>query len=229
MRWGKKKDDGGSKTQKARARTMKVIMADPVHAAQVKHLQEITAPVRQDLAAIGYHLDWLDDLRLCGEPWIDAIPVLSRWLSIITDPDAKAAIAHNLSFSWVGNRVTAQLIDEFKKADPEKASALTWAIANALAAVDVTGFEKEFIRLARNKKYGTARRVLILRLSKFHDPEAEEAALDLLEDEEVRLCAITTLSNMKSKRALFLLEKLLTHEKSSIRKEARKAITNIMR
>lgn len=52
---------------------------------------------------------------------------------------------------------------------------------------------------------------------------------DLLSDEEVKLHAIDAWEKMKSKRALFQLEPLLKDKRASVRKEARKAITKVMR
>ena len=71
--------------------------------------------------------------------------------------------------------------------------------------------------------------MLVLGLGRFRSSEAEEAAVELLNDEQVRIHAIGALGKMKSKRALFELEKLLTDKRAAIRKEARKAITKIMR
>jgi len=71
--------------------------------------------------------------------------------------------------------------------------------------------------------------MLVLGLGRFSSPEAEEVTVELLNDEDVKLHAIIALGKMKSKRALFELEKLLTDKRAAIRKEARKAITKIMR
>ena len=52
--------------------------------------------------------------------------------------------------------------------------------------------------------------------------KAEEAALDLLHDQDVISHAIIALSKMKSKWALFRLEKLTADKPSAVRREARK-------
>src|SRR5207245_2484612 len=100
---------------------------------------------------------------------------------------------------------------------------------NALSIVDVKGFEKQIIELCRNPKYGMARQMMVSNLSRLHDSQAEEAAVELLNDEDIKLHAIGALGTMKSKRSLFELERLLTDRRAVIRKEARKAITKIMR
>ena len=95
--------------------------------------------------------------------------------------------------------------------------------------MDVKGFEGEIIKLCRNMKYGAARQMLVLGLGRFRSSEAEETAVELLSDEQVQIHAVGALGQMKSKRALFELEKLMTDKRAGIRKEARKAITKIMR
>jgi HEAT repeat protein len=202
---------------------------DPKYAEYIRQTRSAIKPILDHLNKIGYSVDSLYDLRHQGKSWKSAIPVLLHWLPLAANQDIKESIIRCLSVPWTGNKATAFLLEEFKKVfetDPQYA----WTIGNALSIVDVTGFEREIVGLCRNQKFGTARQMIVMtldRLSRF--TEAEEAALDLLNDEEVRLHAIIALGKMKSKRALFHLEKLLADKKGSIRKEARKAITKIMR
>ena len=101
---------------------------------------------------------------------------------------------------------------------------------NALAIVGVKGYEAQIIELCRNPKYGMARQMLVLGLGRLHSSEAEETAVELLNDKQVQIQAIGALGKMKSKRSSSSsLERLLTDERAAIRKEARKAITKIMR
>lgn len=220
-----------------------------------KHLA-ITAPLLGELAELGYEIDTLQDLPHLGRPWKSALPVLLHWLPKIEDLVAKQLIVRCLSVPWIGNKATAELIAEFRKYAPidpghpqdvshlspaallkhlqtikpaDPSASLAWAIGNALSVVDVRGFEGQIIELCRNPKYGAARQMVVLGLGRIRSTEAEEAALDLLSDEDVNLHAIGALGKMKSKRALFELEKLLTDKRAAIRKEARKAITKIMR
>jgi hypothetical protein len=222
-----------------------------------KRIRESTAvaePIIEELKKLGYNVRTLADLRHQDGDWKTALPLLLRWLPLVDeDLDIKQDIIRCLSVPWVGNKATAELIEEFKKYAPilpkpsnpwlgnqlretpeeEKKLgpyfSLAWAIGNALSIVDVEGFERQIIELCRNPKYGMARQMLVSGLGRFHGSEAEEAALELLADEEVRIHAIGALGKMKSKRALFQLEKLLTDKRAAIRKEVRKAITKIMR
>jgi HEAT repeat protein len=165
----------------------------------------------------------------------------------------KDSIVRCLSVPWVGNKATAELIEEFRRyapilpnptnvwvgnkmrelSDEEKKAGpffqLAWTIGNALSIVDVSGFEGQILELCRNRKYGAARQMLVLSLGRLGGSEAEETAVQLLRDEGVQLHAIGALGKMKSKRALFELERLVADKRPEVRKEARKAITKIMR
>lgn len=230
---------------------------DLVYQEGTKRSREAVRPILEDLARVGYKLNQLWDLKHQGKSWAPAIPVLLRWLPLITDLPVKEEMISCLSVSWTGNRATRYLIEEFRKyaaIAPEHtddmsrmsetqfvehikrrierndpSSSVAWTIANALSIVDVKGFEKEIIKLCRKREYGIARQMIVMALHRLHDPEAEEVALDLLSDPDVRLHAIIALGKMKSKRALFQIEKLLADKQAVIRKEARKAITKINR
>lgn len=243
--------------EEARHRIREEALRDPAKRELLQNHIAIAGPLLNELAELGYEVDTLDDLRHLGKPWRSAIPVLLRWLTRIDDPNVKENIVRCLSVPWVGNKATGELIWEFKKyapIDPEHAedisnlssaafikhlgtikrrdpsASLAWAIGNALSIVDVKGFEKQIVEVCRNPKYGIARQMMVLGLGRLRQhPEAEETAIELLSDEDVKLHAIVALGKVKSKRALFELEKLLADKRAAIRKEARKAITKIMR
>lgn len=201
---------------------------DPEYAERVKQSRAAAKPVLDDLARVGYSVTSFYELRHLGQSWEGAIPVLLHWLPLVTDLDVKEAIIRCLSVPWTKNKATSYLIEDFKRTATVHPY-YAWAIGNALSIVDVTGFEKDIINLCRNPNFGTARQMMVMNLHRLRSfPEAEETALDLLNGEDVKLHAIIALGKMKSKRALFQLEKLLTDKRASIRKEARKAITKIM-
>jgi len=202
-------------------------------------------PIVKELAQLGYRIESLADLPSQGKTWKSAIPILLEWLTKTDNLDVKNAIVGCLSVPWLRGAGTALLIEQFKKyaviPDPpgswielsekekqERSSALlAWTIGNALSVVDIRGFEGEIIDLCRNTAFGTARRMIVVRLAKLKDLNAEETALDLLDDKDVRPHAVTALGKMKSRRALRRLEELLADNSSLVRREARRAIKNI--
>ena len=230
-----------------------VLERDPGVSERARRSMAVAEPIIDELHKLGYKVQTLADLRHQDKDWKTAIPLLLRWLPLVDDDlDIKQEIVRCISVPWVGNSATAELIEEFKKYAPilPKPSvqwvanqlrdipeeenklgpyfSLAWAIGNALSIVDVKGFEKQIIELCRNRKYGLARQMLVMGLGRFHSIDAEETALDLLSDEDVTLHAIDALAKMKSKRALFELERLMKDKRAAVRKQARKAITKIM-
>ena len=191
-----------------------------------REFASISRPIVDELIALGYEVESLDELRHVGRPWKIALPVLLKWLPTVQHSGVKESIVRGLSVPWVGNRATRPLIDEFKKSPP--ASGLGWAIGNALSIVSIEGFEKQIIELSKNSAYGRARQMIVLGLGRLRTPEAEEAAISLLGDEDVKLHAIIALRKMNSRRAVPAIEKLLNDKRSIIRREARKAITKIV-
>lgn len=238
--------------EKARQQIKREAFKDPARREQFDNYLICAGPLLDELKHLGYEIETLDDLRHQGKPWKTAIPALLRWLPKIDDPNVKESVVRCLSVPWVGNKATAELIEEFKKYAPilpkptnpwagnqlreipeeEKKLgpyfSLAWAIGNALSIVDVKGYENQVIELCRNPKYGAARQLVVLGTGRLRSSEVEAAVLDLLNDEQVQMHAIGALGKMKSKRALFELEKLISDKRGEIRKEARKAITKIM-
>jgi hypothetical protein len=226
---------------------------DPAKRKLLREHLLIAGPLLQELADLGYDIDNLDDLRYQERPWKRALPTLLRWLPKIDDPNVKESIVRCLSVPWAGTLATAELIVGFKRyapINPRPANpwigkrlreltqeekqlgpyfSLAWAIGNALSIVDVRGFEPQITELCLCQAYGRARQMVVLGLGRLDSVGAEEAALDLLTDDDVQLHAIIALGKMKSKRALFQLEPLLKDKRATVRKEARKAITKIMR
>ena len=252
--WGTRHNSMIDRERAKVIKTVNILVAqDPEKKEQIRQSRAATKALIDQLIELGYHVESLSDLRHQKKPWKTALPILLSWLPHIEDLSVKADIVRCLSVPWVGSKATAQLIEEFKKYAPilpkpsnlwsgnqlreipeeQKALGLSftlaWAIGNALSIVDVKGFEKQIIELCRNPKYGIARQMLVWGLGRFHCSEAEETAVELLNDEQVQIQAIGALGRMKSKRALFELERLLIDKRPAIRKEARKAITKIMR
>jgi hypothetical protein len=120
-----------------------------------------------------------------------------KWSSRTSYQEFKkyAPILTNPSNPWFGDTFRG-LGDEDKKSAPY--FSLAWAIGNALSIVDVKGFEKQVIEVCKNSRYGAARQMIVLGLGRFSERDAEDAAIDLLNDSQVQIHAIGALAKMKS-------------------------------
>ncbi len=209
-------------------RVTSLVENDPERSDQIRTYAEAARPIVNELAELGYHIDSLADLRHQGRVWKSALPTLLRWLPLVDEPGVKEDIIRCLSVPWIGNEATARFIEEFKES-ASRCPIMAWTIGNALSVVGVGGFEDQIIELAANPAYGVARQMIVMRLDRLgNSHKAEEVALNLLEDPDVKLHAVIALGKMKSKRSLPELKKLLTDKKTVIRREARKAIAKIM-
>lgn len=228
------KDSAGDRAERIRAAMEAVPLSevvsrlgqeDPEYAERVKKTHNAAAPILAELEESGFKIEPLSQLRDLCRSWRPALPILLRWLSRIEDRDIEEEIVRGLSVPRIGSQATEQMIELFRRAPSD--SSVAWATGNALSIVDVTGFEDQIVSLCLDSKYGTARQMLVMSLSRFKDDRAEDVALRLLDDEGVKMHAIIALGKMRSRQALPRLEFLLKDKKAPIRKEAREAIESI--
>lgn len=238
--------------KKARQSIMQEVIRDPQRREHFEKYLVMVRPLLQELSEVGFAVETLDDLRHQGKSWQAAIPILSRWLTKVDDLDLKESIARCLSAPWAKGEAVAVLIEEFRRyavgpkppspwvgkqlrrySDEQQrnaqAESLAWAIGNALSIANIKGFENQIISLCKNTDYGMARQMLVLGLGRIRSHDAESAALELLNDKDVRLHAVIALGKMKSRQAVPALEALLRDEESGLRREARKALMRIAR
>jgi len=224
---------------------------DPSASQRRQTYLAIVGPLLSSLAAIGYDVQVVGDLRRLRKPWKSALPLLIQWLPKVEDPAIKEEIVRCLSVPWVKTAVTAELIQQFRKYAPllkklpnpwdgnrlseidveSKRLApyfsLAWAIGNAISIVGYKGFEDDILDLCVNKEYGNARQMIVEGLGRIGRSKDETALISLLGDDSVKLHAIRALRKMKSRSALPSLSGLLSDPSAIVRSEARKAINAI--
>jgi hypothetical protein len=70
--------------------------------------------VLADLAAVGFEVDTIGDLRHLDTPYLTAVPILVRWLPLVSDLVVKEDIVRTLSVPWAkrGGTATAHRVRE---------------------------------------------------------------------------------------------------------------------
>src|SRR5262245_10791435 len=198
--------------------------------ASVESSAQAAAPLLRDLAAIGFHLDAVGDLRRSRTEYRSAVSTLLHWLPRILDLNVKEDIVRTLSVPWAKPDAAWGLIEEFEAADGPAHEGLRSAIANGLAVVaDDTVFE-ELVRLVQDTRYGRAREMLALALGNMENPRAATVLLELLDherDEQVVGHAVMALGKLKAPDARGRLEELTRHPNLWVCEEARKALARI--
>jgi HEAT repeat protein len=186
------------------------------------------APVLADLAAVGFAVDDIRDLRNLGIRYQAAIPVLVRWLPVATHDGVRGDIVHALGVPWAPAAAPA-LVAEFRRAAPGSAPGRRWSIASALADAAHDGVFDDIAELARDSAYGSDREMLALALGRMSDPRAVDVLLELATDDQVCGHAAMALGRLQAPRAAYVLRELSRNPRRWVRREAAKALKRLDR
>ena len=223
---------------KSAAELMRELQKDPEYVARMRHRERqqqddiaghrrVMAPLLNELAATGFRVNSLVELREGGANYGTAVPILLQWLPRMSDRHAKEDIVRTLSVPWAKPAAAPALIEEFKAAIDPRSEGLGWTIANGLAVVADDSVFEELLHLAQDKQYGKAREMLVLALGNMKNPRAVTALMNLLDDEQVVGYAVMALGRLKAPAARGRLQELTQHTTEWVREEARKALTSI--
>ena len=136
-----------------------------------------------------------------------AAPILIRWLPRARTPLVKERIVRSLTGERAATPDALEpLVGEFRRADPEE-RALKWAIGNALATLADAAIADELIELARDRRHGKSREMLMDALARTKDERALDLLVELVDDDEVAGHAISALRRLGPKSALPYLER----------------------
>jgi hypothetical protein len=186
-------------------------------------------PVLIDLRGIGYKIEWISDLYSQKIWYQNAIPVLLKWLPLIDNLDVKEDIVRALTVKWAKPDAARILIEEYKKLHNESNTGIKWAIANALTEVADDSVFDDLVELINDQSNKESREMLAIALGKMKNPKAEDVLIALLKDEVVAGHAVMGLGKLKSKKAVPAIEGFLSHPRTWIRNEAKKALSRIER
>lgn len=186
-----------------------------------------------ELAKIGLNIKSPWDLVNKPAPPTKAIPLLVEWLERAETEIAEAerqsfreALVRSLTIKQARRVATPALLKEFRR--PEATMEYRWAVGNALEVVADETVANELIELARGRRWGQARQMVVLALARAgNSPELRNVLVELLQDEEVVGHAIMALGKLKNAESTSAIEKYLDHPNAWIRKEARKALAKL--
>jgi hypothetical protein len=190
-------------------------------------VERAIAPVLDELARAGFQVEDIYDLPNSGHSYHAAIPILLKWLPQVEYPVAKESIVRALSVRAAKSTAAPQLVAEFRQAPPETELGLKWAIGNALSVVADDSVFDDVVDLVQDKRHGRGREMLALALANMKNPCTVDILIALLDDEQVAGHAVIALGRLKAKRARTHLERFLTHSKSWVRTEAKRALAKI--
>lgn len=204
------------------ARAQQEAELDRERAENLARYRAVAAPVLADLAAAGFPVAIIADLQAAGSNAKPVVPVLLQWLPRVTNPAVRADIIRVLGNRWA-KAAAPTLIAEFRTGTAQG----RWAIGNALAGIADDRVFADIAALARDRSYGRDREMVVLALANMKDPAAVDVLLDLVGDHEVTGHAVMALGKLRAQRARPVLEKLLEHPQTWIRREAKKALNRL--
>ncbi len=223
------------------AELMKNLLHDPefVRRQEAKHksfniLEEQFAraerPLVEALNNAGVSVKSVWDLVNAKESYRLAIPVLIAHLRYPFPYRIREGIARALTVKNAGDPAFIALVDEFRK-QPDSTDAaqhgFKWALGNAISIVANRNHFDEIVELIRDRRHGSTREMLILRLADLDGDRAIGVLIQLLADEDVIHEALIALGKLKAHKARRHIERLLDHPKFRVRKEAKKALTEL--
>lgn len=174
----------------------------------------------------GYLIDDINDLKRLSVENKDLIPCfLDLLVYFKNEEDGKEVIVRCLGVKGF-KEVTSTLIEEFKNA---KGNLYRWAIGNSICNIQDKTSEKELLKLVTEKRYGTARQMIVYGLWIYNTEETKNILINLLSDEEVQGHALFALGKCGDERAIEHIMPFTQSSNIRIRKEAEKAVKKINR
>jgi HEAT repeat protein len=152
-----------------------------------------------------------------------AVPVLVDRLPRARTALVKERIVRSLTGEKAATPIALKpLVEEFRRADEH---GLKWAIGNALATLADDSIADELVDLAKDRRHGRAREMLMDALARTKDERALGALVELVDDDDVSGHAISALRRLGPKTSLPYLERA----RPSLEDQAREGATPMAR
>lgn len=193
---------------------------------------EAAAGLLGDLEDAGFSVQTLAELRQRGVGDRRAVPVLVKWLPVVTYLPLKRDVVATLGSSWARPLAARPLVKAFRGLDPAVDTAetsLRWSIGDALERVADESVLNDLIEIATDARHGTHRGLVVAALGNMGEARDRVVPilLQLLEDEDVAGYAVMGLGKLKAREARAAVEPFVDHREPWVRKEAKKALAKL--
>lgn len=169
---------------------------------------------------MGVNIRDIFDLVNYNFDYRSGVPVLLDWLPRMENLRVHDAIVRALTVKFAAPAAVPAMLHEFECGlDYSR-----WAAGNALGFLADRSILDDLLRLAKTKKFGTARQEVAYALWRFKEPRVVAALVELLKDDDVAGHALSALGRMNAVEARPAIEPFLTHANAWWRKTAKKAI-----
>jgi hypothetical protein len=158
--------------------------------------------------------------------YVAAAPILIRWLPRAQTPLVKERIVRSLTGEKSATPAAlGPLLREFRATGDEEEIGLKWAVGNALASLADSSIADELMELARDRRHGKAREMLMYALARTKDERALDLLVELVDDDHLAGHAISALRGLGPKSSL----PYLLRARSSLTLQAKAGKTHIAR
>jgi HEAT repeat protein len=168
------------------------------------------------------------DLVNAAKPYPQAIPVLLAHLEYPYPFRIREGIARALTIKHAGEAAYTKLVSEFKKVSDSTDVAqhgFKWALGNAISIVAGKNHFNHVVELIRDKRHGTTRDMMVLRLPSLDRDRAVDVLIESLGDDEISGHAVMALGKLRPQKARAHIERVLEHHPQTwVRKEAKKTL-----
>lgn len=152
--------------------------------------------------------------------------LLLKWLRVVENQNVKEDIIRTLSAPWARSDVWPAFLEQFRSTDNEH---IRWVLGNGIGLVARQSDFETLDELARDRRFGSGRLMIVLALGRMKDPRAIDTLIGLLEDPQVLMTAIMALGKLKVERARDRVADFLNDPNPDICREAKKALAAIDR
>ena len=109
--------------------------------------------------------------------------------------------------------------------DSDNISINLWSFADLLYSIKNFNYMSNYLKIVKNKTYGTARQMLVLLIGKSKISEIVPDLIALLDDQDVQGHVISALSNFPCDEVTEIMKKYSKHNTTWIRNEAKKYLS----
>ena len=151
------------------------------------------------------------------------LPVVTKYYKLAKIPSEKQYL-----LKWFHHKgleeVVPMLLEDYLSTDT---NIDRWAIGDRLYQICSKNYIKEYLTIIRDSRFGYSRQMIVLLLGKLKEESAIPILIDLLEDEEVCLHAISALGEFKREEFRCYFEQFQNSTHPGWRKYARSAIKKL--
>ena len=199
-----------------------LLLAKKIELERAKEYQGLI----DELADIGIKINSIWDLVNTKRKYLAAIPVLMKYLPLVSYIRNKEGIVRALTVPEAKGLVVPLLVKEYLQLSNDKEN-LKWVIGNAVNVTITKSEVADIFPIVLNKENGISRQMFVAALGKVKSEKAEDVLIKLLDDEEVTPQALEALGRMKSAKSKEKIATLISHPKPLIKKEAQKALKKL--